>query len=124
MSNKLKIIVLEDEFERRKWFSKVFSKDDVTFTCTSKRTIQCLEYEKYDLIFLDRDICDLKDSGEKVALEMMKQKIQLNSTIVIHTMNPYGQKIMKNYLDKYHKTVYVIPYTELIKMKRKDFYQS
>ena len=123
MSNKLKIIVLEDEFERRKWFNNIFFSDNITFTITSKKTIQCLESEKYDLIFLDRDICDLKDSGEKVALEMMKRKIQLNSTIVIHTMNPNGQEAMKNYLDKTHKNVYVIPYTELIKMKRKDFNQ-
>ena len=121
MLHKLNILVLEDEIERRNWFNKVFFKDEVTFCITFKKTIQCLKNEDYDMVFLDRDLGDTKDNGEKVALEMMKQKLCLRATIVIHTMNPQGQESMKSYLDKTHKEVYVIPYTQLLKMKRKDF---
>ena len=121
MTHKLNILVLEDEIERRNWFNKIFFSDEVTFTFSVKRTIQCLKEDNYDIIFLDRDLGDTEDNGEKVALEMMKQKLNLRATIVIHTMNPNGQESMKCYLEKYHKKVYIIPYTQLIKMKRKDF---
>ncbi len=121
MTQKLNILVLEDGAERWTWFNKIFFHDDVTFTFAVERTIQCLKEESYDIIFLDRDLGNTEDNGEKVALEMMKQKLNLGATIVIHTMNPNGQESMKNYLEKFHKKVYVIPYTELIKMKRKDF---
>ncbi len=121
MTKKLNILVLEDEAERWNWFNKIFFQDEVTFTFSVKRTIQCLKEDNYDIIFLDRDLGDTEDNGEKVALEMMKQKLNLRATIVIHTMNPNGQESMKCYLEKYHKEVYVIPFTQLIKMKRKDF---
>ena len=121
MTKKLNILVLEDEAERRNWFNKIFFSDEVTFTFSVKRTIQCLKNNHYHIIFLDRDLGDTEDNGEKVALEMMKQKLNLGATIVIHTMNPNGQESMKCNLEKYHKEVYVIPYTQLIKMKRKDF---
>ena len=121
MTKKLNILVLEDEAERWNWFNKIFSSDEVTFTFAVKRTIQCLKEDNYDIIFLDRDLGDTEDNGEKVALEMMKQKLNLRATIVIHTMNPNGQESMKSNLEKYHKKVYVIPYTQLIKMKREDF---
>ncbi len=121
MAKKLNILVLEDEAERWNWFNKIFFQDEVTFTFSVKRTIQCLKEDNFDIIFLDRDLGNTKDNGEKVALEMMKQKLNLGATIIIHTMNPNGQESMKCYLEKYHKKVYIIPYTQLIKMKRKDF---
>ncbi len=121
MTKKLNILVLEDEAERWNWFNKIFFSDNITFTFSSKKTIQYLKNDSFDIIFLDRDLENIKDNGEKVALEMMKQKLNLRATIVIHTMNPNGQESMKCYLEKYHKKVYVIPYTQLIKMKRKDF---
>jgi hypothetical protein len=121
MLHKLNILVLEDEIERRKWFNKVFFRDNITFCFSSKKAIKCLKHEHYDMIFLDRDLGNTKDNGEKVVLEMMKEKLCLGATIVIHSMNPQGQESMKSYLDKNHKEVYVIPYTQLLKMKRKDF---
>ncbi len=122
MLNKLNILVLEDEIERWKWFNKTFfnNQDDITFVDSSKKAIEYLKNEDYDLVFLDRDLGNTKDNGEKVALEMMKQKLCLRATIVIHTMNPQGQESMKSYLEKNH-VVEVIPYTELIKLTRKDF---
>ena len=123
MAKKLKILVLEDEVIRWNWFNKIFfnNQDNITFVDSSKKAIQYLKDESFDIIFLDRDLGNTEDNGEKVALEMMKQKLNLRATIVIHTMNPNGQESMKSYLEKYHKKVYVIPYTQLIKMKRKDF---
>ncbi len=121
LPTKLNILILEDEIERRNWFSKIFFQDDIIFCFTSKEAIHCLKVESFNMVFLDRDLGDKEDNGEKVALEMMKQKLNLGATIVIHTMNPNGQESMKSNLEKYHKKVYVIPYTQLIKMKREDF---
>ncbi len=121
MLHKLNILVLEDEIERHNWFNHIFFQDNITFCITSKKAIKCLKNEDYDMVFLDRDLGNTKDNGEKVALEIMKQKLCLRATIVIHTMNPQGQESMKSYLDKSHKEVYVIPYTQLVKMNREDF---
>jgi len=122
MTKKLNILVLEDELIRREWFNKIFFTDNITFTCSVNKTIQCLKNNEYDLVFLDRDLGDTdpKENGEKVALEIMKQKLNLNATIVIHTMNDYGQKTMRSYLEKTHN-VENIPYIQLIKLKREDF---
>jgi len=123
MTNKLNILVLEDELVRREWFNKIFFTDNIDFCFTAEKAIKLLQNNQYDLVFLDRDLGDTSDTnnnGEKVALEIMKQKLNLNATIVIHTMNDYGQKTMRSYLEKTHN-VENIPYTLLLKLKREDF---
>ena len=74
MTKKLNILVLEDETERWNWFNKIFfnNQDNITFVDSSKKAIRYLKNESFDIIFLDRDLGNTKDNGEKVALEMMK----------------------------------------------------
>ena len=118
---KIDILVLEDAPERRKWFRETFKGCHIRCTKTVLSTIKKIKLNKFDLIFLDRDLGDEKESGDDVAYEMMVQKLAKDAVIVIHTVNPVGQQTMKKCLDKYHKNVYAIPYTQLLNMRKEDF---
>lgn len=117
----LKILILEDAPERWEWFRSVFSDCDLTITDKASQACQEVHKGDYDLIFLDRDISHPTESGEDVAWEMKMGQLAQDAIVVIHTVNPHGQRVMKRYLDSYHPSVYQIPFTELRKMKRSDF---
>jgi len=121
MENSLNIFVLEDSLERIKWFKETFKDCNIFFTKKVKEACEKLRSEKYDLIFLDRDLGSIEENGEEVANIMRKEKLSSNACIIIHTVNPFGRINMKKYLKSYHKNVNVIDFTQLIKMKREDF---
>ena len=121
MENSLNIFVLEDSLERIKWFEETFEDCNIFFTKKVKEACEKLRSEKYDLIFLDRDLGSIEENGEEVANMMRKEKLSPNACIIIHTVNPFGQANMKKYLKSYHKNVNMIDFTQLIKMKREDF---
>lgn len=116
-----KIFILEDDPERIKWFKNIFSDCILTITDQVYDAIDLLREEKYDIIFLDRDLGHPELNGEDVAWAMKEERMALNSCIVVHTVNPRGQRNIKKYLDFYHNNVYMINFTKLIKMKRGDF---
>ncbi len=117
----MRILILEDDRERSKWFLKTFADCDLTFTKRVPQALSCIRGSSYDLIFLDRDLGQLKENGEDVAWGMTKEKLASHSTVIIHSVNIYGQRNMKRDLDSYHPDVRVIPFPELMKMKRDDF---
>jgi DNA-binding NtrC family response regulator len=118
---KKKVFILEDSSERIKWFLTFFEDCDVEYSDNVKKSCKKIESEKYDIIFLDRDLAQSKKSGEDVAKYMMENKLSPNVPIVIHSINTIGQKVMKDYLESYHKKVYQIDFRTLMKMKRSDF---
>lgn len=116
------IFVLEDSPERVKWFRKMFGDcnlfftDDVNIACDELRT------KDYDIIFLDRDLGHPRgENGEDVAWVMKEEELCKDSCIIVHTVNPRGQRNIKKYLEKYHDNFYMIDFTKLIKMNREDF---
>ena len=118
----LNIFILEDNIERIKWFEQIFS--DCNIVSTFNIDIACdeLRTKDFDMVFLDRDLGYLGGkSGEDVAWVMKEEKLVPNACIIVHTVNPGGQRNMKKYLESYHKNVNMIDFTSLIKMKRSDF---
>ena len=115
------IFILEDCPERIKWFRKTFSDCNLYITKNVKTACNEIRTKDYDLIFLDRDLSHPKENGEEVAWAMMEDKLQSQATVVVHTVNPRGQRNMKKYLEKYHDDVHMIDFTMLRKMKRSDF---
>jgi len=116
------IFVLEDSPERIKWFQKTFGDCNLTFTDDVKTACEELRTRDYDLIFLDRDLGHPRgESGEDVAWVMKEEKLAQNATVVVHTVNPRGQRVIKRYLEEYHKNIHVINFIQLMKMKREDF---
>ena len=118
----MRILILEDDPNRFKWFRKTFADDDVTYTTRVPQDLSCLRGSSYDLIFLDRDLgWSTTESGEDVARVMKEEQLAKDACVVIHSVNPVGVEIMKNYLEEYHNSVKVIRYPSLLQMKRGDF---
>lgn len=120
----LDIFVLEDCPERVKWFYKTFNDCNLCITKDVKTACDELRTKDYDLVFLDRDLGHPKENGEDVAWVMKQEKLAQKACIVVHTVNPRGQRNIKKYLEEYHKNFYVINFTQLRKMKRSDFSMS
>lgn len=129
----MRIYIVEDDSRRMVWFRKTFCDCEIYHTQEVKTACKDIEENDYDIIFLDRDLFrsaaneDDKGNeltGEDVALYMRDNKLAEESAIVIHSLNPVGQKNIKRLLDDYHSQVIQIPFTQLKKMKRKDFKEN
>jgi hypothetical protein len=118
----LDIFILEDSSERMRWFKQTFSDCNIVYTKDVKNACDELRTKDYDLIFLDRDLgWSTTESGEDVARVMKEEQLAKDACVVIHSVNPVGVEIMKNYLEEYHNSVKVIRYPSLLQMKRGDF---
>jgi len=115
------IFVLEDSPERIKWFRKTFGDCNLTFTDDVTTACDELRTRDYDLVFLDRDLGHPKENGEDVAWVMKEEKLAQNACVVIHTVNPRGQRVIKRYLEEYHTNVHSINFTQLWKLKKEAF---
>lgn len=116
------VFVLEDSPERIKWFKMIFSDCNLIFTKDIQVACDELRTKDYDMIFLDRDLGYPRgESGEDVAFVMKEEQLAQNSCVIIHTINPCGRKIMKEYLESYHDNVNIINFFKLRRMKREDF---
>lgn len=119
------IFILEDSPERIKWFKTTFGDCSLTFTDDIKEACDELRTKDYDLVFLDRDLGHPRgESGEDVVWVMKEEKLAQNACIVVHTVNPRGQRVMKRFLEEYHTNFYMISFDQLWKMKRSDFNMS
>jgi DNA-binding response OmpR family regulator len=116
----MKIFILEDFDERINYFKNIFSDCDIDYTDDVKYGFDLLSSKKYDLIFLDRDLGKLNESGEDLAWEMLQHKIASNTPIIIHTENTRGQRIIKRYLEKYHNNVKQIAFKHLRRMSKEE----
>ena len=117
----MKIYILEDAPERMEWFRRTFNDCEIYHTDQVEQACNDIEENEYDIIFLDRDLGHYKFNGEDVAWHMKENKLAEKSAIVIHSVNPRGQRNMYKYLTEYHSQVHQIPFTELRKMTREDF---
>ena len=116
-----KIFILEDASYRMEWFLETFDGCEMDYTDNIHVAYDHLTSKDYDLIFLDRDLSHPKENGEDVAWAMMEQKLQPQATVIVHTVNPHGQRAIVKYLKKYTDKVHLIPFTKLMHMDREDF---
>lgn len=126
----MRIYIVEDDKQRMVWFRKTFSDCEIYHTEEALQACQDIEENEYNIIFLDRDLFhsaaneDAEGNeltGEDVARYMRDNQLAKDAAIVIHSLNPIGQKNIRILLDDYHSQVYTIPFTELRKMSREDF---
>lgn len=117
----MRIYIVEDAPERMEWFRKTFHDCEIYHTDQVEQACNDIEENEYDIIFLDRDLGHPKFNGEDIAWHMKENELAEDSAIIIHSVNPRGQRNMSKYLGEYHSQVLVIPFTQLIKMKREDF---
>ena len=117
----MNILILEDAPERIEWFKQTFEDCNLVFTQDVVTACNELRTNKYDLIFLDRDLSHPVENGEEVAWVMRQEQLAPNACVVIHTVNPRGQRVINRYLSDYHTNFHQIPFTNLRKMRRSDF---
>lgn len=97
----MRILVLEDNEERIKYFKQGLIGYTVDYCTTAKECKERIENTIYNLIFLDHDLggrvyvdSDEEDTGYQVA-KLIPDSINKNTRVVIHTLNPQGAKRMK-----------------------------
>ena len=103
----LKILILEDEEYRIKWFKQATIGYSVEFVKTAADAVKSLSEKTFDYCYLDNDldeksydnyrkriICD-KTTGYAVCL-FLKANPELNKDcqFVVHTLNDLAQKLM------------------------------
>jgi formylmethanofuran dehydrogenase subunit B len=117
------IFLLEDSLERINWFKETFSECPIVHTKDVQEAIDILKKTDFDIVFLDRDLSysNPTENGEYVTRKMKELKLALNSIIVIHTVNPFGQISMMQDIRSYHDNVYLLPFPVLMKMHRESF---
>ena len=112
-----KILVLEDDLNRRTWFENNFNNVDFYFCTTVEAAEGLLHLKKFDIMFLDHDLDENKKTGydfaKILAEEIRKERITNNPTIYIHTSNPAGADNMKAILPQ----AIVCPFYELVTRK-------
>ena len=109
----MKVFIFEDDSERIDVFANHFGKGNIVVTKDIPEALNILKSSSFDLIFLDRDIGHPKINGEDLAWDMCQQKVATATPVIIHSENARGQRVIKKYLDRSHKSVEVIPFRKL-----------
>jgi len=94
----IKVLLLDDDTRRHRWFLKRFRGDDVDVAENVQEAKEFLEEFTYDAIFLDHDLLphhydsndhgDVENTGYAIA-EFLNQRADLQraATIIVHTRN-------------------------------------
>lgn len=113
-----KIFVLEDSKSRIDAFKKKFKNDDIYFFDEVKEAIEGFELlGPFDIILLDHDLDGkifVNSHSDNTGYQFAKylSEKELNSQIIIHSMNPAGAKNMKSLLPQAD----VVPFPMLVKI--------
>jgi CheY-like chemotaxis protein len=109
----MKILILEDNYERNQWFQKKFIRHQLFITTTAIEAIEALKRDIYDIIFLDHDLAVYhydsyfslseeayiqdcinrldKETGMAVAMFLSEHpEISPEAQIIVHTQNTIG----------------------------------
>lgn len=111
----MKILVLEDDPERIKWFQSHLKSHGSLITTNAQTAIGALKAFDYDLIFLDHDLggkafvsSDDPETGYQVAL-YLSQTGSFGENVIIHSLNAVGAANMHQILP----SAKVIPFFNL-----------
>lgn len=102
----MNILIVEDQEERNKVFRMMFKGDELYITDRPKKAIELLNSVEFDLILLDHDLggvergyldTDDEESGYQVAVAI-PNTMNKCTTILVHSWNPHGAKMMHDHL--------------------------
>jgi len=98
--------ILDDSLERINIFERYLGKDNIDYALNATDAIEKLRSNSYDCIFLDHDLgggAYLRGEdgdGIDVVKVMVEEGLQLNTSVIIHSMNFGGAQNMYNELRK------------------------
>jgi CheY-like chemotaxis protein len=90
----MKVMVLEDNLDRIKFFIEVLGKYKLKIVDNVDEAIELLDNEAFDMIFLDNEV--VGGCGADVAVYMANKPDNLNNdaTIVVHCLDDQAQAAM------------------------------
>jgi len=92
----MKILVLEDNFERQEQFKKNLAGHNVEIIDSSKIAIEKFIGEKWDLLFLDHESGE--NTGYEVAKFLEENQQHMPSNVIVHSLNTVGAQNITNAL--------------------------
>lgn len=127
-----RILVVEDDPERIKWFKQAFIGTIVDCTKDVSQAIEWLKNKKYDILFLDNDLSE-KDYSATGITETMGYNVSLfleehtdNNTdmmIIVHSFNDTMSRKIVQAL-RYRNDVSRVVYYNLQKLVENGYFDS
>jgi len=122
----MKILVVEDDTNRHRFFLQELIGHDVTIAEDYYEAIECLTHNIYDLIYLDHDLedehyFDLNVMKERTGCEVARWMVNhsrnnLTAKIIIHSLNSVGAENIFNVLNDAKYNVKKVNYLMLKRM--------
>lgn len=103
----MRILIVEDSQERIDAFRQIL-KGEIVVTGSANAAIDLLSRGGFDVLFLDYDLGERKDTGGKVA-RWLEVHPQPGLRIIIHSLNPVGAERMARILPKAERRPFVFP---------------
>lgn len=112
MSEPDRVLVLDDDAQRGKWFRSRWP--GAVWCRNGPAALKAMREEKFDLVFLDHDLGEQsRFDGSELANRMAEERLQQTATILIHTANPAGAAYMMARLQKYKPNVGCLSFPRL-----------
>ena len=112
MSNKLNLLIVEDNIDRINWFQKEFCDCRIIFAKTAKQGIRAINSEVFSTILLDHDLGDRvfvpssdSNTGYQVALAI-PNSINKDTPVIVHSWNPVGTFRILNVLPNAKRQIF------------------
>lgn len=109
----IRILVLEDDVQRIKWFKSVLIGVVADFAVEAQEAIDLVNKNKYDIIFLDHDLggkqmVDVNEfnTGSTVAKVIAGKDWKDDCDVIIHTYNPDGRENMRAIINSFLCKIY------------------
>lgn len=111
----MKVLLVEDEIERREWFRQKCL--DIDMTDSVDEAIRWLGENEYDILFLDHDLRDNDRPGWLVAKHLIANPtLQPKMKTIVHSMNSVSAKKIYERLLEAGREVWQIPYSVLYRL--------
>jgi DNA-binding response OmpR family regulator len=104
------IFILDDDMDRIKRMQKWLGKDNVMYAQDPEAARPILENNEFKVIFLDHDLGGPYTRGPKgdgidLAIWMRDEAIAASVPVVVHSLNVYGAKNIRNTLQDTHDVI-------------------
>lgn len=115
-----KILVVEDNSERIKFFKTIFSSASVLVFAENYNQAVSLLDNDFDLVFLDHDLEEehytgnslyADNTGYSLAEYIIENDLLLKAVFIVHSLNPIGSQNIVNCLQKC-RVVFKIPFSK------------
>ena len=110
----MNIFILEDNEQRIGWFKEQLAEEDITIVKTASLAKETLKENTFDRLYLDHDLGnnigvnpDDAETGTAIVRYIIKNNLQRNAIVYVHSLNPISFDTMVFPLNKAgYRTVY------------------